>query len=75
MTAKPKVESVEIVPEWENTLQWMAENMAQHGFLVGSYVAMASILDIARFLARSGDVEKIAMLDRVIDALSKKGNR
>lgn len=69
--AEPKVETVEIIPEWENTLQWMTENMAQHGFLVGSYTAMASILDIARYLAHSGE-ENQAKLDRVIERLENR---
>ena len=78
MMTAPKVtsetDSIELIPEWDKTLEWMAENMAQHGFLVNSYTAMAGILDIARYLARGND-ESAALLDRIIDNLTERGNR
>ena len=71
--AEPEVMAgtIDITPEWENTLEWMAVNMAQHGFNRDSYAAIGSILSIARYLARSTE-ENRDKLDRVIKRLEER---
>jgi hypothetical protein len=60
--------TVKIEPHWGNTLLWMAANMAEHGFIRGSYSAMYSILDVAGYLARTDPHE----LERVLKLLEAK---
>lgn len=63
-----EVRYVKIIPHFGNTLEWMAINMAQHGFKVDSYEVMYAMLQSAGFMARH-DPE---MLEAVLANIERK---
>ena len=63
-------DTIDITPDWESTLQWLAENMAEHGFIRGSYTSMHTILHTAGYLARHDP----QALERVLSRLERKND-
>lgn len=42
--SETRTRTIKLIPHYGNTTEWMAGSMAEHGFRVGSYDVMATIL-------------------------------